>query len=297
MAEALGCAAFHSSIGSTEDKASRLEAWRRGDGADGGVIVATNALGLGIDVPDVRLVVHAGMPRRLRDFVQESGRAGRDGQPSRSVVICSRAAVEEEEKEKEAGEAAKDGRAAGGGWEVSTRIYIRGEVCRRIVLDEVMDGRTDRSGCEEGEEACDMCQQRASEVMWADDGGDVQAAVGAMGGTVHVLRDTPERERRAHVGRLPRPRGAGVGVDGAVQEADGGGHVRRTEDGEFQQLFPLRIAAGLVSAMGAVGRGRRAVQGGRGRFMPVPRVDGCDVRRRNNRCRVEGVRGDGEGDA
>ncbi|KAF4484812.1 Bloom syndrome protein-like protein [Colletotrichum fructicola Nara gc5] len=127
MAEALGCAAFHSSIGSTEDKASRLEAWRRGDGADGGVIVATNALGLGIDVPDVRLVVHAGMPRRLRDFVQESGRAGRDGQPSRSVVICSRAAVEEEEKEKEAGEAAKDGRAAGGGWEVSTRIYIRGE--------------------------------------------------------------------------------------------------------------------------------------------------------------------------
>ncbi|KAF5513901.1 Bloom syndrome protein-like protein [Colletotrichum fructicola] len=170
MAEALGCAAFHSSIGSTEDKASRLEAWRRGDGADGGVIVATNALGLGIDVPDVRLVVHAGMPRRLRDFVQESGRAGRDGQPSRSVVICSRAAVEEEEKEKEAGEAAKDGRAAGGGWEVSTRTYIRGEVCRRIVLDEVMDGRTDRSGCEEGEEACDMCQQRASEVMWADDG-------------------------------------------------------------------------------------------------------------------------------
>ncbi|KAF5484112.1 Bloom syndrome protein-like protein [Colletotrichum fructicola] len=170
MAEALGCAAFHSSIGSTEDKASRLEAWRRGDGADGGVIVATNALGLGIDVPDVRLVVHAGMPRRLRDFVQESGRAGRDGQPSRSVVICSRAAVEEKEKEKEVGEAEKDGRAAGGGWEVSTRTYIRGEVCRRIVLDEVMDGRTDRSGCEEGEEACDMCQQRASEVMWADDG-------------------------------------------------------------------------------------------------------------------------------
>ncbi|KAK1837415.1 hypothetical protein CCHR01_19963, partial [Colletotrichum chrysophilum] len=128
MAEALGCAAFHSSIGSTEDKASRLEAWRRGDGANRGVIVATNALGLGIDVPDVRLVVHAGMPRRLRDFVQESGRAGRDGQPS------------------------------------------RGEVCRRIVLDEVMDGRVDRSGCEEGEEACDICQQRASEVMWADDG-------------------------------------------------------------------------------------------------------------------------------
>ncbi|KAK1837388.1 hypothetical protein CCHR01_19991, partial [Colletotrichum chrysophilum] len=174
MAEALGCATFHSSVGSTGDKASRLEAWRRGEGAEGGVIVATNALGLGIDVPDVRLVVHTGMPRRLRDFVQESGRAGRDGQPGRSVVVCSRVAEEEEEegKEKEAEELEKVGRAAEArrGREVSTRTYIKGEICRRIVLDEVMDGRTDRSGCEEGEEACDICQQRASEVMWADDG-------------------------------------------------------------------------------------------------------------------------------
>lgn len=35
----------------------------------GGVIVATNALGLGLDVGDVRLVVHVGIPRRLKDFV------------------------------------------------------------------------------------------------------------------------------------------------------------------------------------------------------------------------------------
>ncbi|KAK2733437.1 DNA helicase [Colletotrichum kahawae] len=79
IAEALGCAAFHSSISSMEDKALRLEAWRRGDSANWGVIMATNALGLGINMLDVRLVVHAGMPRQLRDFVQESGRAGRDG--------------------------------------------------------------------------------------------------------------------------------------------------------------------------------------------------------------------------
>ncbi|KAK2778014.1 hypothetical protein CKAH01_11878 [Colletotrichum kahawae] len=85
MAEALGCAAFHSSISSIEDKVLRLEAWRRGDSADRGVIVAMNALGLGIDVLDMRLVVHAGMLRRLWDFVQES----------------SRAAVEEKEVEKE----------------------------------------------------------------------------------------------------------------------------------------------------------------------------------------------------
>ncbi|KAK2733436.1 hypothetical protein CKAH01_19011, partial [Colletotrichum kahawae] len=33
-----------------------------------------------------------------------------------------------------------------------------------------MDGQVDRPGCQEGEEACDICRQRASEVMWADDG-------------------------------------------------------------------------------------------------------------------------------
>lgn len=54
--------------------------------AAGALVVATNALGLGIDVPDVRLVIHADMPRQLPRFVQESGRAGRDRTPSRSVV-------------------------------------------------------------------------------------------------------------------------------------------------------------------------------------------------------------------
>ncbi len=55
------------------------------------MIVATSALGAGVDIPDVRLVVHIGLPRSLRDFVQESGRAGRDGQASRSVIVVSAA--------------------------------------------------------------------------------------------------------------------------------------------------------------------------------------------------------------
>ncbi|KAF6815376.1 DNA helicase [Colletotrichum musicola] len=65
----LGCPVFYSDVDTARGKAERLEAWRRGNGADGGIVVATNALGLGIDIPDVRLVVHAGMPRELRRFV------------------------------------------------------------------------------------------------------------------------------------------------------------------------------------------------------------------------------------
>lgn len=76
---------YHAGL-NNEEKDLRQKKWQSGQFR---VMVATNAFGMGIDKPDVRLVVHIDLPDSIEAYFQEAGRAGRDGGNARSIILYS----------------------------------------------------------------------------------------------------------------------------------------------------------------------------------------------------------------
>ena len=80
---------YHAGL-DTKTRDERQDLWMKGKVK---VIVATNAFGMGIDKPDVRLVVHMDLPDSIEAYFQEAGRAGRDLKPSEAILLVSPADI------------------------------------------------------------------------------------------------------------------------------------------------------------------------------------------------------------
>ena len=87
-----GAAADHFHAGLPPE--TKKDVQRRFIGGELRAIAATNAFGMGIDKPDVRLVIHADIPGSLENYLQEAGRAGRDREPARCVMLYTTDDVE-----------------------------------------------------------------------------------------------------------------------------------------------------------------------------------------------------------
>lgn len=77
---------YHAGL-SSHDKTRKQNAWKDNECR---IIVSTNAFGMGIDKPDVRVVVHIDLPNSIEEYYQEAGRAGRDEKKAYAVILYSK---------------------------------------------------------------------------------------------------------------------------------------------------------------------------------------------------------------
>jgi superfamily II DNA helicase RecQ len=149
LAARLHCGHYHAGA---IDRTERLQRWLR----DGGLIVATSALGTGVNFSGIVFVFHVDLPWSMSDFAQESGRAGRDGEIVRSIILVEEQSVEAKIQR---GDMFLD--------QSAMAQFVTTRQCRRYMMSEYLDGPELAIVCEDlaGCARCDCCGEGVVEVQ------------------------------------------------------------------------------------------------------------------------------------
>ena len=141
--------AYHAGM-SAPERSHNQERFLREDGI---VMVATIAFGMGIDKPDVRFVAHLDLPKSVEGYYQETGRAGRDGQPASAWMAYGLGDVVQQRRMIESSEAEAQFK-----WTASAKLdallaLCESTTCRRLRLLDYFGEAANRTACGN----CDVC--------------------------------------------------------------------------------------------------------------------------------------------
>ena len=135
------------------------------------IICATIAFGMGIDKPDIRFVVHYDLPKNIESYYQETGRAGRDGEPAECLLLFGRQDLMQHERRIGEKESAKERAIAQEQLQAMT-AFAESARCRRKRLLEYFGEKSPSETCG----GCDNCM-RPEGSMGETFGGSLDAGV------------------------------------------------------------------------------------------------------------------------